>query len=97
MKPVKYKRRMFLTGMGASSVGGVLLNAIPFSSAHAQSGSFSRVATKNGMKKQELDPILNCSANKFYWECKNNCDGCIYYEIDAKTGKIIGQGKVVFE
>lgn len=54
------------------------------------------IAMKNGMKRQDLDPILNCSAGKFYWECKNNCDGCIYYEIDAKTGKIIGQGKVVY-
>lgn len=55
------------------------------------------IALKNGMKKQGLDPILNCSADKFYWECKNDCDGCLYLEIDAKTGKIIGQGKVVYQ
>ncbi len=55
------------------------------------------IALKNGMKRQELDPILNCSADKFYWECKNDCDGCLYLEIDAKTGNIIGQGKVVYE
>lgn len=55
------------------------------------------IALKNGMKRHDLDPILNCSADKFYWECKNDCDGCLYLEIDAKTGKIIGQGKVVYE
>jgi len=55
------------------------------------------IALKNGMKRRDLDPILNCSADKFYWECKNDCDGCLYYEIDAKTGKIIRQGKVVYE
>lgn len=55
------------------------------------------IALKSGMKRQDLDPILNCSADKFYWECKNNCDGCLYLEIDAKTGNIIGTGKVVYE
>ncbi len=55
------------------------------------------IALKNGMKKQDLDPILNCSADKFYWECKNDCDGCLYLDIDAKTGNIIGKGKVVYQ
>lgn len=55
------------------------------------------IAVKNGMKREGLDPILNCSVDKFYWECKNNCDGCLYLEIDAKTGNIIVQGKVVYE
>ena len=55
------------------------------------------IALKNGMKKQDLDPILNCSADKFYWECKNDCDGCLYLDIDAKTGNIIGQGTVVYQ
>ena len=55
------------------------------------------IALKNGMKSQDLDPILNCSSDKFYWECKNDCDGCLYLDIDAKTGKIIGQGKVVYQ
>jgi hypothetical protein len=55
------------------------------------------IAVKNGVKRQGLDPILNCSADKFYWECKNDCDGCLYLEIDAKTGNIIVQGKVVYE
>ncbi len=55
------------------------------------------IAVKNGMKRQGLAPILNCSANKFYWECKTDCDRCLYLDIDARTGKIIGQGKVVYE
>ncbi|OIR05707.1 hypothetical protein GALL_121420 [mine drainage metagenome] len=55
------------------------------------------IALKNGMKRQDLEPILNCSSDKFYWECKNHCDGCLYLEIDAKTGNIIGQGKVVYQ
>lgn len=55
------------------------------------------IALKNGMKRQGLDPIINCSADKFYWECKNDCDGCLYLEIDAKTGNIVGQGKVVHQ
>ena len=55
------------------------------------------IALKNGMTRQGLDPILNCSANKFYWECKNYCDGCLSLDIDAKTGSIIAQGKVVYQ
>lgn len=55
------------------------------------------IALKNGMKTQDLDPILNCSADKFYWECKNECDDCLYLDIDAKNGNIIGKGKVVFQ
>lgn len=55
------------------------------------------IALKNGMTEQGLDPILNCSEEKFYWECKNDCDGCLYLYIDAKTGNIIGQGKVVYQ
>lgn len=55
------------------------------------------IALKNGMKKQGLDPILNCSADKFYWECKNDCDGCLYLEIDVKTGKIVEKGKVIYQ
>ena len=55
------------------------------------------IALKNGMKKKDLDPILNYSADKYYWECKNDCDGCLYLDIDAKTGNIIGKGKVVYQ
>ena len=55
------------------------------------------LAVRKGMKKQGLDPIINCSADKFYWECKNDCDGCLSLDIDAKTGNIIGQGKVVHQ
>jgi len=55
------------------------------------------IALNNGMKSQDLELIFNCSADKFYWECKNDCDGCLYLDIDAKTGNIIGQGKVVYQ
>ena len=55
------------------------------------------IALNNGMKSQDLELIFNCSADKFYWECKNDCDGCLYLDIDAKSGKIIGQGKVVYQ
>lgn len=55
------------------------------------------IAVKKGMKQQGLDPILNCSANKFYWECKNDCNGCLVIYIDAKTGNLIAEGKVVYE
>ncbi|MDF2189342.1 hypothetical protein [Paraflavitalea sp. CAU 1676] len=55
------------------------------------------IALKNGMKRKGLDPILNCLADKFYWECKNDCDGCLYLDIDAKTGNIVGQGKVIYQ
>lgn len=55
------------------------------------------IAVKKGMKRQGLDPILNCTADRFYWECKNDCDGCLYINIDAKTGNIIGQGKVIYQ
>lgn len=54
------------------------------------------IALKNGMKRQGLELVLNCSADKFYWECKNDCDRCLYLNVDAKTGNIIGQGKVVY-
>jgi hypothetical protein len=57
----------------------------------------SDIAVKNGMKRQGLDPILNYSPERFYWECKDDCDGCLYLEIDAKTGEIFGRGKVVYE
>jgi hypothetical protein len=55
------------------------------------------IAVRNGMKRKNLEPILNCSADKFYWECKNDCDGCLYLDINAKTGNVIGQGKVVYQ
>ena len=55
------------------------------------------IALNNGMKRQDLELIFNCSADKFYWECKNDCDGCLYLNVDAKTGNIIGQGKVVYQ
>ena len=55
------------------------------------------IALNNGMKSQDLELIFNCSADKFYWQCKNDCDGCLYLDIDAKSGKIIGQGKVVYQ
>ena len=57
----------------------------------------AEIAFKNGMKRQDLELIFNCSADKFYWECKNDCDGCLYLDIDAKTGNIIGQGKTVYQ
>ncbi len=55
------------------------------------------IAVRNGMKRKGLEPVLNCSADKFYWECKNDCNGCLYLDIDAKTGNIIGKGKVVYQ
>jgi len=55
------------------------------------------IALRNGMKKQDLSLIFYCSADNFYWECKNNCDGCLYLDIDAKSGKVIRQGKVVYQ
>ncbi|MES2849564.1 MAG: hypothetical protein V4685_10950, partial [Bacteroidota bacterium] len=55
------------------------------------------IALNNGMKKKKLELIFNCSVNKFYWECKNDCDGCLYLDIDAKNGNIIGKGKVVYQ
>lgn len=57
----------------------------------------AEIALKNGMKRQNLELVFNCSVDKFYWECKNDCDGCLYLDIDAKTGNIIGQGKVVYQ
>ena len=57
----------------------------------------TEIALKSGMKEQSLELILNCSANKFYWECKNHCNDCLYLNIDAKTGNIIGKGKVVYQ
>jgi len=41
MKSDIYNRKKFLTSMGAATVGGILLNTIPFSSTHAQMNSFS--------------------------------------------------------
>lgn len=41
MKSEIYNRKKFLTSMGAATVGGILLNTIPFSSTHAQINSFS--------------------------------------------------------
>jgi hypothetical protein len=55
------------------------------------------IALNNGMKRQGLELIFKCSVDKFYWECKNDCNGCLYLDIDAKAGKIIGQGKVVYQ
>ena len=55
------------------------------------------IALKNGMKRKDLEIIFNCSADKFYWESKNDCDSCLYLDIDAKSGRIIGQGKVVYQ
>ncbi|TXF79231.1 hypothetical protein [Chryseobacterium sp.] len=55
----------------------------------------TEIALNNGMKEKDLDLILNCTTDKFYWKCENKCDNCLYLEIDAKTGNIIGRGKVV--
>lgn len=55
------------------------------------------IALKNGMKEQDLELIFYCSADKFYWECKNDCNGCLYLDIDAKSGNVIGHGKVVYQ
>ena len=55
------------------------------------------IALNNGMKRKNLELIFNCSAGKYYWECKNDCNGCLYLDIDSKTGNIIGQGKVVYQ
>jgi hypothetical protein len=55
------------------------------------------IALKNGMSRQSLELNFNCTADKIYWECKNDCDGCTYLDIDAKTGNIIGQGKVIYQ
>jgi selenocysteine lyase/cysteine desulfurase len=41
MKSDKYNRKKFLASMGAATVGGILLNSIPFSAANAQINSFS--------------------------------------------------------
>lgn len=41
MKSDKYNRKKFLASMGAATVGGLILNSIPFSSTHAQINSFS--------------------------------------------------------
>jgi hypothetical protein len=57
----------------------------------------TKIALKNGMKRKDLQLTFHCSAEKFYWECKNDCDDCLYLHIDAKTGGIIGQGKVVYQ
>lgn len=57
----------------------------------------AEIALKNGMKRQGLKLIFNCSSDKFHWECKNYCEGCLYLDIDAKTGNIIRQGKVVYQ
>ena len=56
----------------------------------------TEIALKNGLKGQGLEVILNCSSDKFYWDCKNYCNGCLYLDIDARTGNIIRQGKVVY-
>ena len=55
------------------------------------------IALNNGMKSKDLELIFKVSADKFYWECKNDCNGCLFLDIDAKTGSIIGQGKVVYK
>jgi len=55
------------------------------------------IALNNGMKSEDLELIFKCSEDKFYWECKNDCNGCLYLDIYAKTGNIIGQGKVVYQ
>jgi len=55
------------------------------------------IAMNNGMKSEDLELIFKCSADKFYWECKNDCNDCLYLDIDAKTGNIIGQGKIVYQ
>jgi hypothetical protein len=55
------------------------------------------IALRNGMKEQHLDLIFYCSTDKFYWKCENDCNGCLYLEIDAKSGNVIGQGKVVYQ
>jgi hypothetical protein len=57
----------------------------------------TEIAIKNGMKREGLELIFNCSSNKFYWECKNDCDGCLYLNIDAKTGNIFGKGITVYK
>jgi hypothetical protein len=55
------------------------------------------IALRKGMREQDLDLIFYCTNDKFYWSAKNDCDGCLYLDIDAKTGSIIGQGKVVYQ
>lgn len=57
----------------------------------------AEIALKNGIKRQDLELIFICSVDKFYWECKNHCDGCLYLNIDAKTGNVVGQGKVFYQ
>jgi hypothetical protein len=57
----------------------------------------TNIAVRNGMKEEGLDPILKCSGEKIYWICKNDCNGCIYFDIDAKSGDIIEQGKVIYQ
>lgn len=47
MKSNKYNRKKFLASIGAATVGGVLLNTIPFSSTHAQINSFSSDQPEN--------------------------------------------------
>lgn len=56
----------------------------------------TEIALKNGMKRKDLELIFRCSAKEYYWECQNNCNGCLSFHIDAKTGSIIKQGKVVY-
>ena len=55
------------------------------------------IALNNGMKRQNLELIFKCSADRFYWECKNDCDGCLFLDVDAKAGKMIGKGKIVYQ
>ena len=66
-----------------------------------------QIAIDNGMKSQNLDALFKCSKEYpdttnnnsviYSWECKNNCNGCLYLGIDAKTGNIIERGKVIYQ
>lgn len=56
----------------------------------------TEIASSNGMKEQDLELILHCDDNHYFWRCENKCNDCLYLEIDAKTGNIIGKGKVEY-
>ena len=56
-----------------------------------------RTNDHQGMKRKNLEVTLNCSADKFYWKCENDCNDCLYLGIDAKTGNIIEHGRVVYQ
>lgn len=55
------------------------------------------IAVNNGMKRENISVILNCTANKFLWTCENSCNGCLSLDIDAKTGDIVRKGKNIYQ